>query len=183
VSNREIVHVPGSTAVCPHKALDARNKFTPEVAEEICKLIRRGNYRETAAAASGVTGRTLRRWLYAAANGDERYALFAADLEVAEAEAESRDVAMVGIAAGKDWRAAAWRLERKYPHKYGQQIKVAVASELEKFFRILEEVLDNESLQRVYTALAATDAGSEAAEFVEFDVEAVEESVAGSSAT
>ena len=171
---------------CPHKVLEEAGggKYTPELHENICKLIRAGNYRETACAAVGIHSGTLRKWLRAAAAGDSRYIKLAEDMAEAEAVAESRFNTVITASAGTaqkpgDWKAAAWWLERRFPHRYGPQIKVAVANELEKFFKILEEVLDRDSLQRVYTALAATGSGQEAADFIDLDVEVVEEHVAG----
>lgn len=177
---------PGSAIACPHAVVDERVRYSDRVHRDIVRLIQAGNYRETACAAVGISSRTLRRWLRAGAAGDERYMRLADDMATAESKAEARDLMVIGAAAGNpqapgDWRASAWRLERRYPHRYGQQIKVAVAGELEKFFRILDEVLDRESLQKVYHAISATDDCSEAAEFVEFDVERVEEPVAGDS--
>jgi hypothetical protein len=42
-----------------------------------------------------------------------------ARVEKAQAECESRDVALIAKAAGTDWRAATWRLERRAPRRYG----------------------------------------------------------------
>jgi hypothetical protein len=36
------------------------------------------------------------------------------------AEAEMRDVALIAQAAKENWQAAAWRLERKYPARWGR---------------------------------------------------------------
>jgi hypothetical protein len=37
------------------------------------------------------------------------------------AEAEMRDVALIAQAAKENWQAAAWRLERKYPARWGRK--------------------------------------------------------------
>ncbi len=37
------------------------------------------------------------------------------------AEAEIRDVALIGKHAEYSWQAAAWRLERKFPAKWGRK--------------------------------------------------------------
>jgi len=48
-------------------------------------------------------------------------------VEQSRAEAEVRDVSIIAQAVSHDWRAAAWRLERRNPKRYG---KAAVAEAL-----------------------------------------------------
>jgi hypothetical protein len=95
------------------------HKLTIEAHERIVSLLRAGNFRETAAAAAGIDARTLRNWLKRGADGEEPFAAFAADLDAAEAQAEARDVATIAKAASDDWKAAAWRLERKSRKHWG----------------------------------------------------------------
>lgn len=97
------------------------SKLTPEIHARICALLRTGNYRETAAAAAGITARSLRNWLHRGADGVEPFAAFAAECAVAEAEGELRDVELIGRAADQDWRAAAWRLEHRNPFTWGNR--------------------------------------------------------------
>lgn len=93
-------------------------KLTPEVQETICRYISAGSFRETASAAAGIDSRTLRKWLKKAAdddkNGEETiHVKFRAAMDVAEAKAETRDVARITTASIDDWKAAAWILERR----------------------------------------------------------------------
>lgn len=91
-----------------------RRKLTPETRDRILALIKAGNYRETAAAAVGIRGDTLREWLRRGAREEGTiYSDFAELMDQAEAEAEARDVALIGKAGQEDWRALAWRLERR----------------------------------------------------------------------
>ena len=48
-----------------------------------------------------------------------RCATFATDLRQAEALAIGDAVSKITTAANKEWRAAAWWLERTYPERYG----------------------------------------------------------------
>lgn len=95
-----------------------QTKLTPEIADQIARLIRLGNTRETAAAGAGISSRTLRNWMMWGAEGREPYATFCDALEVAEAEIEKNVVAAILVAARKDWKAGAWWLERRHPGRW-----------------------------------------------------------------
>ena len=101
-------------------------KLTPEVTERITRLIRLGNCRETAAAAAGISSRTLRNWCMWGADGREPYTEFCDALEAAEAEIEKNVVIAVIAAAKKDWKAAAWWLERRHPNRWRDKKPTAI---------------------------------------------------------
>jgi transposase len=139
------------------------SKLTAENAQRIADLVRVGNYLETAAAAANVHRVTLHRWLR---RGQEEesglYREFLESVEKAQAEAESRDVALIAKAARDgNWQAAAWRLERRFPRKYGQRVQFLVQEELQRALQRLEAGLDAEAYQRVL-AILATEPGSAA---------------------
>ncbi len=48
------------------------------------------------------------------------YRDFRRAVQRAKAQAEMRDVLIIGKASQKFWQAAAWRLERRYPHRWGR---------------------------------------------------------------
>jgi hypothetical protein len=99
-------------------------ELTPERQQAICAAVAAGNNRETAAAAAGISERTLRRWLQdARRRGDESpFWPFLAALKKAEAEAVMGAITLINRAARKGaWQAAAWWLERKYPEHWGRQ--------------------------------------------------------------
>ena len=110
--------------------------LSPEIHREIVELVEQGNYLETAFAIAGVNKSTGTMWLHRGRKYPELepYATFAVDVDAARARSEAVDLGFIGAAAVKDWRAAAWRLERKYPAKYGPQIKHTVDNEFRKFF-------------------------------------------------
>jgi hypothetical protein len=81
-----------------------------------------GNYIETAAAYAGIHKTTLYDWLKKGANSKSgKYREFSNAVDKAMAEAEIRDVALIAQAAKENWQAAAWRLERKYPARWGRK--------------------------------------------------------------
>jgi len=98
-----------------------KSKLTPEMQAKIVSYLQGGTYIETAAAAAGIGKRTLFRWLKNATEKgcDPKYKAFADAVEKAQAAANLRDVTLISHAAKKDWRAAAWRLERRHPKRWG----------------------------------------------------------------
>lgn len=96
--------------------------LTPEVHEKIVAVVKGGSLLETAAAVAGVGRRTVYDWLEQGAAGVEPYAVFATAVAQAKAEGESRNVMLIARAGAKDWRAAAWLLQRQNPEKYGQPV-------------------------------------------------------------
>lgn len=114
-------------------------KLTDELLSEIVENIRIGAYVETAAAAAGLSKDTFYRWLKRGrraldkleksgemAEEDEIYAHFSDAIKKAQADAEMRDVALIARAAQTTWQAAAWRLERKFPDRWGQKVRQEV---------------------------------------------------------
>jgi len=99
-------------------------KLTSKLQEQIVSYLRAGAYVETAAAAAGIAKDTLYAWLRRGAAGEEPFARFAAAVEEAQAKSELRDLAIIGKAAETEWTAAAWRLERKYPDRYGRRARI-----------------------------------------------------------
>ena len=101
------------------------NKLTPELQQKIVDAIRMGNYIETAAAFSGISKDTLYRWLRQGREAKRgKFRNFSDAVEKALAESEMRDVAVIATAAKENWQAAAWRLERKFPERWGRRQKV-----------------------------------------------------------
>jgi predicted DNA-binding transcriptional regulator AlpA len=99
------------------------SKLTDVIQSKIVKAIRAGNYIETAAAYAGISKTTLYKWMQKGSRKEApRYAAFVNAVERALAESEVRDVMTIGTAAERgDWRAAAWRLERKNYERWGKR--------------------------------------------------------------
>lgn len=97
-------------------------KLTDEIQDKIASAIKAGNYMETAAAYAGVNKDTFYEWLKKGARSktNNKFRRFSDAIEKALADAEVRDVLLIGKAAEKEWTAAAWRLERKFPRKWGR---------------------------------------------------------------
>lgn len=123
MSPRRTPKRPSASTLDPnHKA--PHSKLSPETAEQIVTLVRAGNYLDTAAAYAGVRKETLLLWLRKGRNATRgAYHEFAEQVDQALATAEVRDLALIGKAAETEWTAAAWRLERKFPGKYGRRMR------------------------------------------------------------
>jgi hypothetical protein len=98
--------------------------LTPDRGAAIVDLARRGVPVTTAAEAVGISGATVREWLRRGEDRDDRpsaevFATFATDLRQAEGLAIADAVSKITTAAHKQWRAAAWWLERTHPEHYG----------------------------------------------------------------
>ena len=135
-----------------------RPKLDPATSQRIVDLIRAGNYLEVAATAAGIHRSTLHRWLKLGRDQARgRFRKFLVAVEKAQAESESRDVALVAKAASTDWRAAAWRLERKTPRRYGPRVQQAVQQELDAVLTRLEKGLPPAVYEQVLQVIASED--------------------------
>lgn len=105
-------------------------KLTPELQQKIVDAIRMGAYIETAAAYAGINKSTLYDWMKRGARAKSgKYKEFSNAIEKALAESEMRDLAVIAKASQENWQAAAWRLERKFPDRWGRR---KAKSEIEK---------------------------------------------------
>lgn len=134
-------------------------KLTPELQEAICEEVRNGIFPETAAQKCGVHRATWYRWQALGRDGEEPYSDLCDAVARARAEAEIDLVKTVNIHARmpKGAQAAQWLLERLNRERFGPQIRVQVASELERYLDAIEKVLEPEQFDRVLEAIAAAD--------------------------
>lgn len=118
-------------------------KLTPDTLNKIEVLLQNGNYIETAAAVCGISKSTLYLWLKRGARSKKGiYRDFSDAVIKAQGLAEARDVSIITKAASDDWKAAAWRLERKFPNKWGRRINIADAGKIDP-----KELSDEELLE------------------------------------
>lgn len=90
-------------------------KYSPEVVAKIIQAIDMGATQELAAGFGGISTDTFHVWR-------DRYPDFAAKLREAEGRAAVKWLAKIEAAATDDWKAAAWKLERRHPHAYGKTV-------------------------------------------------------------
>ena len=113
--------------------LNGRPPLEPQNYQQvICEFIRKGNYVETAAAASGVTKETLYTWLKEGAKAppDSPYRIFSDAVCKAVAESETRLIDRVEDHSKKgDLRADTWRIERRFPNRWGLKGRIELTGE------------------------------------------------------
>jgi transposase len=101
------------------------SKFSKAIADEIITYIMAGNYVETACAIAGVDKKTFYTWLKL---GHEQktgaYVQFLHAVEKAAAWSEARDLQAISDAGKTNWTAKAWRMERRFPERWGRRIKL-----------------------------------------------------------
>ena len=91
--------------------------FTPQLQKEVCESVEQGNTFKTACEAHGIGERTLYDWM-------KRYPAFAAAVYVSRSRAKAKLVRVIVKQAPRDWRAAAWILERSWPNEYARTERI-----------------------------------------------------------
>lgn len=89
------------------------NKLSTTRMEMIFDSLREGATRTTAARIVGINRRTLQRWMGRGRDGEAAYVDFYTGVHQSEAFALRGMVESVKRGARRDWRAAAWFLERR----------------------------------------------------------------------
>jgi hypothetical protein len=111
-----------------------RTICTPELTEQICQILRAGNYICAACDYVGINESTYHSWVLrgekeiarlddpkAKPNESERiFVEFSKAVTRARAQAEIQSVARIRKAAEEDWRADAWYLERSHQQRWGR---------------------------------------------------------------
>jgi hypothetical protein len=96
-------------------------KLTAEVEERLVTAIAAGASYRVACDCAQISYQSFRNWIKRAEQGeDEQFLQFLDHIEKAKARGALVLLAQIKEAAKRDWRAAAWLLERRYPDSYGR---------------------------------------------------------------
>ena len=94
-------------------------KLTPEVEERLVQAISVGATYKDACACAGISYQTFLNWQKRAEReDDERFVGFLDRIKRAQGEAAVGLLATINKTAHRDWKDAAWMLERRYPEGY-----------------------------------------------------------------
>jgi hypothetical protein len=96
------------------------NKTLEEFCEDLCRYLKTGVTIKTAAEAVGISEATYHLWLRKGKAGIEPYATFADKIRETFPKTEAVLAGRVINASEKDWRAAAWMLERRNRKDWGK---------------------------------------------------------------
>lgn len=145
-----------ATLTCFKRGRGRPTKFNDEIATRIVTLIEAGNYIETAAAAAGISKETLFDWLRkGAAQNKGKFKDFSDSVYRAVGKAEAIDVATIGKAARDgDWRASAWRLERRNSKRWGRKDRI-------DFGKFDPKEMSEEELERIIAEARADQGDSD----------------------
>jgi transposase len=93
-----------------------KSKYTPEMVAKFIEAIKMGATYELAAGYAGISESSLYEWL-------KQKPEFLEAVKSAEGTGAMIWLAKIEKAASEgNWQAAAWKLERRYPHLYGKQV-------------------------------------------------------------
>jgi hypothetical protein len=134
--------------------------LTPDVHDRLVNAVAAGNYQEVAIAYAGVVRKTFYEWMKTARNCAERdleewtdhekaCVALRDDIARAEAQAEVRGLANISKAGESDWRADAWRLERKSHDRWGRREALEVSGPKGGPVEIVTEDARGELLSRI----------------------------------
>ena len=99
-------------------------KRTQERTDAAVAVIRAGHSQRAAASHIGVSRATWHLWM--------QTETFAEQIRAAEDEREGRLLTQIRAAVPKDWKAAAWLLERFHPEVYGQRNNVQMTVDVKE---------------------------------------------------
>ena len=102
-------------------------KISYELIALICEDIARGFSYDKAAQNNGIAASTFFRWLRKGHEGgyEDVFKHFAREVKAASEFSEDEALQLIRSAAtiGRNWKASAWFLEKRFPEKYGKAPK------------------------------------------------------------
>jgi transposase len=141
---------PGRTS----KVLD------PRVTEVFLDGIRQNLTRNLACKKAGINPGSFSRWMTRAreadvsGENDSIYVVFRNKLEKIEAETAAELVQTIETASHKDWKAAAWVVERRHPDDYGKRETTVIEGSEERPLEV-KTSLDLDNLDKSVDRLIA----------------------------
>lgn len=94
-----------------------KTKYTPEVVDKLVMAVKLGATHELACAYAGINPDTFYHWMNTKPE-------FSETIKGAEGAGAVQWLGKIEKAASEgNWQAAAWKLERRYPEKYGRSVQ------------------------------------------------------------
>jgi transposase len=102
-----------------------------KIVDEVARAIALGMTQTDAARAAGVQPRTFESWLEKGRAGNPAYARIVDPIDNARALGQRSLADRIAKASNKDWRAAAWILERRHPQTWGKHDTLHMSAKIE----------------------------------------------------
>lgn len=130
-------------------------KLTPELHERLVSRIAAGAYKQHAALECGIADKTIHNWIHRGEQGEEPFATFLRDIRKAEGQAIYDALSIINACArAGNWKAAAWKLERKYPDQFGQsRFDSKVQRGVEQVLEAAREYMSEAAYDELITAI------------------------------
>lgn len=173
------------TRKAPRRPPGRPSLLTPQLSKRIVSAIRNGSYIEEAAEAQGVSRQLVYQWLQQGNEGKTPlHVAFLDAVTRARAQDAVASMALINRAAklesgDVEWKAAAWKLERKLPAKFGPKVRITVVEELSGFLEELSRVLPVEWYEKVLEVAARRGGGGEVGSLAGVTVDSTSRALAG----
>jgi len=108
------------------------SKLTPEIRQRVKELLELGMNYNDVCLSIGITKETFSQWR-------KKFSDFS-DL-VESANAKVKEIALKSIRVGeiRDWRAGAWRLERRFPEEYREKKEIEITEKPRLVLDVFED--------------------------------------------
>jgi hypothetical protein len=105
--------------------MSRRTKLTPDVQHTLAFALSEGATIEHACDYAGIHPATFHRWMQRGEEDEPKFRDFCEAITRARGQGVVTDLLTIfhAVRAG-DWRAAAWRLQHRYPQEYGAKLKL-----------------------------------------------------------
>ncbi len=100
-----------------------KTKLTPALQATFVQALSVGATHKLACEYAGITQETFYAWLRLALKGKAPYSAFSEAITRAQGSVAISWLAKIEAAGADDWRAIAWKLERRFPEEYGRTIQ------------------------------------------------------------
>lgn len=112
-------------------------KYTPEILQRTKELIELGlNYADVCDSI-GISRETFSQWR-------KRYPEYADTVRIANVKVKEISLKSLRVGEMKDWKAAAWRLERRWPEEYREKKEIEIKEQPILIDDIMGDINDEE---------------------------------------
>lgn len=138
-------------------------KLNKDIESKIILALKTGAYIETAAAYAGISKATFYEWLRRGEREKQRvnkntrnktrkrelpFVELSDAIKKALADAEIRDIMKIEQASKTQWQAAAWRLERRFPDRWGRKDNYNMRHSGDIAIQIVDDISDTSGEER-----------------------------------